>query len=87
MNDATDTRLKAILENAVGKQALPQQIDASTPLLGEIPSLDSVAVLAILTGIEQSFGVPIADDEVSADIFDSFGSLQRFVEAKLDERG
>jgi len=87
MNEATDTRLIAILEKAVGKQALPPQLDVSTPLLGEIPSLDSVAVLAVLTAIELDFGVQIADDEVSADIFDSFGSLQRFVEAKLDERG
>ena len=47
-------------------------------------ALDSMAVLAVLTGIQQTFAVPIADDEVSADIFDSFGSLQRFVEAKLD---
>lgn len=86
MNEDHDTCLRSILESAVGKHSLPEHLNGSTPLLGEITALDSLAVLAILTGIAEEFGVPIADDEVSADIFDTFGSLQRFVEAKLDEK-
>lgn len=86
MKQSNDSRLKSILEKAIGKQALPPHLDASTPLIGEIADFDSMAVLAVLTGIEQSFEVTIADDEVSADIFDTFGSLQRFVEAKLDDK-
>ena len=53
------------------------------PLLGAIPELDSMAVLGVLTQIQDDFGVQIDDDEVSADIFQTFGDLKRFVEAKL----
>lgn len=79
----TDTALRSILEAAVGKRALPAQFDDATPLLGAIPELDSMAVLGILTQVQDDFGVVIDDDEVSADIFETFGALRRFVESKL----
>lgn len=55
----------------------------ATRLLGEIPELDSMAVVAILTALEDQFGIEIADDEVEAEIFMSLGSLADFVASKL----
>ena len=78
-----EAALRGILESAVGKRALPAVLIDSTELLGVIPELDSMAVLGVLTQIQEDFGVPIEDDEVSADIFQTFGDLKRFVEAKL----
>lgn len=78
-----DAALRAILEAAVGKRALPGQLGDDTPLLGAIPELDSMAVLGILTQVQDDFGVAIDDDEISADIFETFGALRRFVESKL----
>ena len=75
--------LRGILESAIGKRSVPAKLEDSTPLLGAIPELDSMAVLGILTQIQDDFGVTIEDDEVSADIFQTFGDLRRFVEAKL----
>jgi len=75
--------LRSILESAIGKRAVPARLDDSTPLLGAIPELDSMAVLGILTQIQEDLGCEIADDEVSADIFMTFGDLRRFVESKL----
>ena len=84
MQDSTSTRLREIVESAVDASAfLPGDQDEDTPLLGYVTGLDSMAVLAILTGIQEKMGVPIADDEVGADIFETFGSLKRFVESKL----
>ena len=74
--------LRGILESAVGKRALPASLNDQTELLGAIPELDSMAVLGVLTQIQDDFGVQIDDDEVSADIFQTFGDLKRFVEAK-----
>lgn len=79
----TDTILQGILESAIGKRSMPGRLDDSTPLLGTIPELDSMAVLGILTQIQDDFGVEIADDEVSAEIFETFGALRRFVESKV----
>jgi acyl carrier protein len=78
-----EAALRGILESAVGKRALPATLSDGTELLGSIPELDSMAVLGVLTQIQDDFGVQIDDDEVSADIFQTFGDLKRFVEAKL----
>ena len=63
------------------------RLDALGPdaaLLGGIPEFDSMAVVSILTTIEESYGVIIDDDEVSAEAFETLGSLLEFVNAKLD---
>jgi acyl carrier protein len=55
----------------------------STPLLGAIPELDSMAVVTVITLLEERFDISVADDEISADTFETVGSLARFVQAKL----
>lgn len=80
---SVESALRGILESAIGKRAMPARLDDDTALLGSIPELDSMAVLGILTQVQDDFGVQIDDDEVSADIFQTFGDLKRFVEAKL----
>jgi acyl carrier protein len=76
--------LKSIVESAIGGRAMPTEWVYSTPLLGSIGELDSMALLAILTQIEEDFGVKVDDSEISAEIFESVGSLGAFVQAKLD---
>lgn len=78
-----DTALRSILEAALGKRAVPARMDDATPLLGAIPELDSMAVLGILTQIQEDFGVSIDDDEVGAEMFETYGALRRFVESKV----
>lgn len=60
-----------------------QAMDASTPLLGAIPELDSMAVVNVITALEEHFGIVVADDEISAATFATLGSLSAFVEQKL----
>lgn len=55
--------------------------DATTPLLGAMPELDSIGVIMILTALENHFGLSIADDEVDATIFETVDSLTQFVAA------
>lgn len=54
----------------------------STPLLGHVPELDSMAVASILTAIEERFGLTIDDDEVDGSLFATVGDLVAFVERK-----
>ncbi|MFT4994590.1 MAG: acyl carrier protein [Paraglaciecola sp.] len=58
-------------------------IDADTALLGSIAEFDSMAVVTVLTAIEESFGIEVDDDEITADVFESFGTLCTFVEQKI----
>ncbi len=55
----------------------------ATPLLGAIPELDSMAVVALITGMEERFGIIVDDDDIDGSIFATVGSLVDFVEAKL----
>lgn len=59
------------------------EFDDETPLLGAIPEFDSMAVVTVLTAFEETFGIEIEDDEISADIFENFGALVGFVEQKV----
>jgi acyl carrier protein len=56
--------------------------DRSTSLLGNTPELDSMAVVTVIGALEDHFGITVADDEVSAEIFATVGSLSSFVESK-----
>ncbi len=53
-----------------------------TALLGAIAEFDSVAVIGVITTLEEQLGISVDDDEISAEIFETFGSLLSFVEQK-----
>jgi acyl carrier protein len=57
-------------------------IDAGTPLLGELPELDSLAVVELAVALEERFGIVIDDEDFTGEIFDTVGTLAAFVEAK-----
>lgn len=52
-------------------------------LLGSIPELDSMAVVSLITALEEQFGISVDDDEISASTFETVGSLRQFVADKL----
>jgi acyl carrier protein len=58
-------------------------LDFETPLIGAIPEFDSMAVVSIITALEERFGVVVDDDEIDASVFETVGSLVAFVEGKL----
>jgi acyl carrier protein len=74
-----------LVGNALQLGARGQALEASTPLLGAIPELDSMAVANVITALEEHFGISVADDEIGAATFATLGSLSAFVEQKIDE--
>ncbi len=57
-------------------------MDESTELLGGIAEFDSMAVVMVITALEDDLGVSVEDDEISAETFETVGSLVRFVKEK-----
>ncbi|OUS23395.1 hypothetical protein A9Q98_15035 [Thalassotalea sp. 42_200_T64] len=55
-----------------------------TAILGTIPEFDSMAIMTILTLLEENYGIIIEDDEISAEVFETFGSLVDYVAEKVD---
>jgi acyl carrier protein len=78
-----ENALKRILSAQLGPSYPPGFFRAGTPLLGTIPELDSMAVVGILTAIEEELDIHVEDDEISADVFATFGSLLAFVGARV----
>lgn len=74
--------VKAVLVSSLGIEDRAESIDASTPLFGGIPELDSLAVLELVTAIEEKFDITIEDEEFGGEIFETLGSLTEFVESK-----
>ena len=81
MNVAAE--LKSILGEILSLGSRADRFTDQTQLLGSLPELDSMAVVSVITTIEERFGVMIGDDEISAETFATFGSLRTFVEEKL----
>jgi acyl carrier protein len=52
-------------------------------LLGAIPELDSMAVVNLITSLEERFGIVVDDDEIDGSTFETVGSLVDFVAGKL----
>jgi acyl carrier protein len=54
-----------------------------TALLGAIPELDSMAVVSLITALEERFGITVDDDEIDGSTFATVGSLSDFVADKV----
>lgn len=76
-----------VLDDALILQGRVQSFDRDTPLLGALPELDSMAVLALITGLENHFGVTFSDDELNGAVFATVGSLSDCVEQALSSQG
>lgn len=54
-----------------------------TRLIGYVPEFDSMAVVSVITALEESFGFVVEEeDEIEAGMFDPVGSLAAFVSDK-----
>jgi acyl carrier protein len=73
----------AVLGEVLSLKGRASGFALDTPLLGAIPELDSMAVVALITALEEHFGFAIDDDEIDGSVFASPGTLIAFVEGKL----
>lgn len=82
MNDID--RVRNVLRDALQLGARADTLVEQSPLLGAIPELDSMAVVNVITMIEDEFGIVVEDEDVSADMFETIGSLTAYVARKAN---
>jgi acyl carrier protein len=75
--------VKALLNSVLQLGGRADSWNEQTALLGNVPELDSMSVVGIITALEDEFEFTIEDDEIDGDLFATLGSLTRFVEQKL----
>ena len=54
----------SVLDEVLSLKGRASRFALDTPLLGAIPELDSMAVVALITAIEERFGFTVDDDEI-----------------------
>lgn len=79
----TKNEVLSILDEVLSLKGRAGGFVLETPLLGAIPELDSMAVVALITTLEERFGFIVDDDEIDGSVFSSVATLVGFVQGKL----
>lgn len=73
----------SVLDEVLSLNGRARSFSLDTPLLGALPELDSMAVVALITNLEERFGLCVDDDEMDGSVFASLASLVDFVTRKI----
>lgn len=77
------SELLSILDEVLSLKGRAGGFSLETPLLGALPELDSMAVVALITSLEERFFIVVDDDEIDGAVFATLGTLVDFVRDKL----
>ena len=72
-----------LLDDVLSLDGRSQAFTRDTALLGALPELDSMAVVSLITALEEQLGLVVDDDDIDGDTFATVGSLADFVSARL----
>lgn len=76
-------RVSRALDDVLSLGGRASAFTRDTHLLGAIPELDSMAVVTLITTLEERFGIVVDDDDIDGSTFTTVGSLTDFVTGKL----
>jgi acyl carrier protein len=79
----TEQEVIRLLDDVLSLGGRASSFTRATPLLGSVPELDSMAVVSLITAMEEQFGIVIDDDDIDGHTFATVGSLTDFVSGKL----
>ena len=72
-----------VLDEVLSLKGRAASFTRSTHLLGAIPELDSMAVVSLITALEDAFGIVVDDDDIDGGTFETVGTLVDFVDGKI----
>lgn len=75
-------RVRRILRDTLQLGPRADALTSDSRLLGSVPEFDSMAVANVVGMLEEEFGITVNDDELSAEVFETLGSLAAFVATK-----
>lgn len=74
--------VRGLLDDVLSLNGRARAFGRDTALLGALPELDSMAVVALITALEERFGFVVDDDEIDGAVFATLGTLVDFVAGK-----
>ena len=73
----------SVLDETLSLGGRAMRYSRDTHLLGSVAELDSMAVVTVITSLEDRFGIVVDDDDIDGDTFATVGSLVDFVSGKV----
>lgn len=80
--DAIIADLRGVIDDVLQLEGRGEALTGASELLGAMPEFDSMAVVSLITALEERYGFSVDDDEISGETFETLGSLADFVERK-----
>ena len=77
-----ESEIRRLLDEVLSLEGRSAGFTRSTPLLGAVPELDSMAVVSLITALEETFGIAVDDDDIDGSTFATVGALVDFVAAR-----
>jgi acyl carrier protein len=77
-------KIRELLRDTLQIGGKADELNERSRLFGGLPEFDSVAIVSVVMAIEQEYGVRIPDRELSADVFETLGSLNSFICRKVE---
>ena len=77
-----ESEVLAVLDEVLSLKGRAAAFTRETHLLGAIPELDSMAVVSLITALEDRFAMVVDDDDIDGSTFATVGSLSDFVASK-----
>lgn len=72
-----------VLDEALSLGGRSAVYTRATHLLGAVPGLDSMAVVSVITALEERMGINVDDGDIDGSTFATVGTLVDFVRARL----
>ena len=71
------------LVETLGLQDRARTITSETELFGSMPEFDSLAIVDLITGLEERFGFQMDEADITGEVFESVGTLTAYVDARV----
>lgn len=81
MIESTIEQLKHLIAEKLDVNIKVEDIDADAPLLEDGLKLDSLAIVELITLIEDHFGIQFGEDDLNMDAFGSLRTLASLIAA------
>lgn len=82
MTRSTADEVRSVLWETLQIDPAHHPLPPEAGLFESIPEFDSMAVVHVITALEERLGIMVDDEEITAEIFETVGSLTTFVESK-----
>ena len=73
--------VKAVVVATLDIKDRADDLVPESKLLGDLPELDSIAVVEVLVALQDRFGIEIEDNEILGEVFETLGQLTAFIES------